>query len=230
MQVGVLGTGMVGRALSGKVAALGHETWVGTRDVPACFAQTEPARDGSGTFAQWHERNSGVQVVPFAEAAANAEVVLNATPGAVALDVLTMAGAANLEGKVLLDVSNPLDFSHGMPPSLFVCNTESLAERIQDAFPAARVVKSLNTVNAHVMVDPVSVAGGEHTMFVAGNDDEAKAVVTEILRGWFGWKHVIDLGDLTGARAMEMYLPLWLRIMQAQRTPAFNIAVAPQPG
>lgn len=136
-----------------------------------------------------------------------------------------MAGADNLEGKVLLDVSNPLDFSRGVPPSLLVCNTESLAERIQGAFAGARVVKSLNTVNAHVMVDPASVAGGEHAMFVAGNDDAAKDVVTEILRGWFGWKHVYDLGDLTGARAMEMYLPLWLRIMQSVQTPSFNIAV-----
>jgi 8-hydroxy-5-deazaflavin:NADPH oxidoreductase len=225
VRIAVLGTGMVGRALSGKLAALGHETWLGTRDVAACLAQTEAARDGSGTLAEWHGRNPQVQVATFAEAAGNAEVVFNATAGTVSLDALKLAGEGNLAGKLLVDVANPLDFSKGMPPSLSVCNTDSLAEQIQGAFPTAKVVKSLNTVTAHLMADPGQLAEGEHTMFVAGNDGDAKAAATEILRE-FGWKNVLDLGDLTAARGMEMYLPLWLSMMmQGAKTPMFNIAV-----
>jgi predicted dinucleotide-binding enzyme len=225
MRIGVLGTGMVGRALSGKLATLGHETRLGTRDVSAAMANTEAARDGSGTLAEWHGRNPAVQVGPFSEAAANAELVINATAGDASIDALGLAGEANLEGKVLVDVSNALDFSHGMPPTMFVSNTDSLAERIQAAFPAARVVKSLNTVAAAVMVEPARLAGGEHTMFVAGNDEAAKADVVALLRDGFGWKHVMDIGDITAARGMEMYIVLWLRSMQALQTPMFNIAV-----
>jgi predicted dinucleotide-binding enzyme len=226
VRIAVLGTGVVGRALSGKLASLGHETWLGTRDVAAALAQTEAARDGSGTFAEWHGRNSQVQVATFAEAAGNAEVVFNATAGTASLDALNRAGEENLAGKLLIDVANPLDFSKGMPPSLSVCNTDSLAEQIQEAFPGAKVVKTLNTVSAHIMVDPGQVAQGEHTMFVAGNDGDAKATVTEILQAGFGWRSVLDLGDLTAARGMEMYLPLWLSVMmQGAKTPTFNIAV-----
>jgi predicted dinucleotide-binding enzyme len=226
MRIAVLGTGMVGRALSGKLAALGHETWLGTRDVAASLANTEAARDGTGTFAEWHERNPQVQVATFAEAAGNAEVVFNATAGTASLDALKLSGEENLAGKLLVDVANPLDFSKGMPPSLSVCNTDSLAEQIQGAFPAAKVVKTLNTVTAHLMVDAGQLAQGEHTMFVAGNDGDAKATVTEILREGFGWKNVLDLGDLTAARGMEMYLPLWLSMMmQGVKSPMFNVAV-----
>ena len=226
MRIGVLGTGMVGRTLSAKFAELGHETRIGTRDVGAAMASTEVTRDGTGTFAQWQENNPQVPVARFADVAAHGEVVLNATSGGASLDALRMAGEGNLKGKVLIDVSNPLDFSRGFPPTLSVCNTDSVAERIQEAFPAARVVKTLNTVGAPVMVAPSAVAGGEHTMFVAGNDREAKSLVTDtFLRGGFGWKHVMDLGDIKSARGMEMYLPLWLSLMQVGGSPLFNIAV-----
>jgi 8-hydroxy-5-deazaflavin:NADPH oxidoreductase len=225
VRVAVLGTGMVGRALSGKLAALGHETWIGTRDVEAAMGSTEAARDGSGTFSEWLSGNDAVRAATFAEAAEAAEVVFNATSGMASLDALGLAGAENLSGKILVDVSNPLDFSRGMPPSLSVCNTDSLAEQIQATFPDARVVKSLNTVTAGLMVDPGRVAGGEHAVFVASDDADAKATVTGILRDGFGWKHVVDLGGITAARGMEMYLPLWLGMMGALQTPMFNIAV-----
>ncbi len=226
MKVAVLGTGGVGRTLAGKVADLGHDTVIGTRDPVALMARSEPDMMGNPPFSAWHGDHDGIRVASFAEAGAHGEFVVNATAGVASLAVLEAVGEANLAGKVLLDIANPLDFSQGMPPSLSVCNTDSLAEQIQSAFPASRVVKSLNTVTAALMVDATSVGDGEHAMFISGNDAAAKAEVTTILRDWFGWKHVMDLGDLTGARAMEMYLPLWLRIFTSTGNPVFNIAIA----
>jgi predicted dinucleotide-binding enzyme len=164
----------------------------------------------------------------FADAAAHGELVFNCTNGAASLDALTAAGADNLDGKVLVDVTNALDFSGG-GPALFTSTTESLGERIQAAFPGARVVKSLNTINCNLMVDAASVPG-DHVVFVAGNDDDAKARTRELL-GEFGWpaERVVDLGDITGARATEHYLMLWLRLMGVVGGPNFNISVSTMP-
>ena len=156
---------------------------------------------------------------------AAADLVVNATSGAGSLDALRQAGEANLDGKVLVDVANPLDFSQGMPPSLSVSNTDCLGECIQREFPNARVVKTLNTVNASVMVNPGLVGGGDHTVFVSGNDPEAKALVTGLLTDGFGWRDVIDLGDITTARGAEMQMALWLRLMGSLGTPMFNFKV-----
>jgi predicted dinucleotide-binding enzyme len=161
----------------------------------------------------------------FAEAAAHGEIVINAASGRGSLEALQMAGADRLKDKILIDVSNPLDFSKGFPPSLFISNTESLGERIQSAFPSAKVVKTLNTVSAVVMVDPGKVGGGEHDLFVSGNDAAAKSRVSGLLKAWFGWKHVVDLGDITTARGTEMYLALWVRLYGKLKIPAFNIHV-----
>lgn len=125
-----------------------------------------------------------------------------------------------------MDVSNPLDFSSGMPPSLSVCNTDSLGEQIQRAFPNARVVKTLNTINANVMVNPLLVAGGDHDVFVSGDDADARARVSELLKSWFGWRSVIDLGDITTARGTEMMLPVWVRLWGALGTPMFNFKIS----
>jgi predicted dinucleotide-binding enzyme len=184
MRFGVLGTGVVGRTLAAKLRELGHEVMIGSR-------------------------TAGEDKRPFAEAAAFGDVVVNATGGGNSLAALEAAGAENLRGKVLVDVSNPLDFSRGMPPTLSVCNDDSIGEQIQRAFPDVKVVKSLNTVNADVMVEP-SVIPGEHSIFVAGDDEEAKA-------------QVVDLGGIDGSRAMEMYLPLWLRLYGAFGTPHVTI-------
>jgi predicted dinucleotide-binding enzyme len=199
MRIAVLGTGMVGQAIAGKLRDLGHDVQVGSRS----------AGDGK---------------VEFAAAAAHGEVVFNCTSGAASLDALAAAGEENLSGKLLVDVANPLDFSGG-GPALFTDSTDSLGERIQTAFPSARVVKSLNTVNASVMVDPGTVPG-EHVVFVAGDDAGAKDEVRSLL-GELGWpsERVIDIGDITGARGAEQYLLLWLRLMNATGTAAFNIAV-----
>ena len=221
MKVAVLGTGTVGRTLAGGITATGREVALGTRD-PDALATRE--LDGE-SFGAWVARTPGVSVATFADAAADAELVINATPGTVSMAVLEAAGADNLREKIVVDVANPLDFSRGMPPSLSVVNTDSLAEQIQRAFPDARVVKALNTVNARVMVNPGALGDGDHDMLICGNDLQAKAAVTVILRDWFGWATVHDIGDITAARGMEMYLPLWLHLMSSLRTPMFNVKI-----
>ena len=223
MKIAVLGTGMVGQALAGRLDELGHDVVVGTRDPQATLARTEPDGMGNPPFSAWLQGHQGVGLATFADAAAGAELVVNATSGSGALPALELAGADNLDGKVILDISNPLDFSAGFPPTLFVKDTDSLGEQVQRAFPQARVVKTLNTLNAHLMVNPKEL-GQESSVFVSGDDATAKATVTELLES-FGHTDVIDLGDITTARGTEMLLPVWLRLMGALGTPAFNFKV-----
>jgi len=225
MRIGVLGTGMVGQTLSGALARLGHEVVIGTRDPEAAVARTEAPRPGMSSFSEWHASNPSVKVAAFAEAAGHGEIVFNATSGTGSLDALRAAGEERLEGKILVDIANPLDFSAGMPPTLSVANTDSLGEQIQRAFPEAKVVKTLNTVTAAVMVEPQAVGDGDHHLFVSGDDPAAKREVTRLLQEWFGWRNVIDLGDITTSRGTEMYLALWIRLMPATGSPMFNIKV-----
>lgn len=211
MKYGVIGTGMVGLAISNRLAELGHEVMIGTRDV---------SKSGDKLKAK-HE---AVKVGTFAEAAAFGEVLFNATSGAVSIEALKMAGEANLNGKALVDISNPLDFSKGMPPSLFVSNTDSLGEQIQRTFPQLKVVKALNTVTAPIMVDAKQVAGGDHDLFICGDDVIAKETVINVLR-MFGWMNIHDLGDISNARATEAVLPIWVRLYGKLGTPMFNFKV-----
>lgn len=215
MKIAVLGTGMVGVALASKLVALGHEVTMGSRSA------------SSETGKAWLDsvKSENAHVATFKDAAAGAELIFNATRGSLSLEVLNAAGKENLKGKVLVDVSNPLDFSNGMPPTLTVCNTDSVGEQVQAAFPDTKVVKTLNTVNANLMVDPSGVPG-DHTLFLSGNDAGAKKFVEDtVLREWFGWKNVLDLGDITTARGTEMFLPLWVRLWGALGTPSFNIQI-----
>lgn len=223
MRVGILGSGMVGQTIGAKLAERGVDVVLGTRTP----SQLEEKRGMGGPLAEWVAKvGKRGRLGTFAEAAAHGEIVINATSGTGSLQALSMAGAKNLAGKILIDIANPLDFSKGMPPSLTVCNTDSLAEQIQKAFPETKVVKTLNTTNAYVMVDPSLVAGGEHDIFVSGNDADAKQRVTSLLKEWFGWKSVIDLGDITTARGTEMMLPIWVRLWGALGTPMFNFRIA----
>jgi predicted dinucleotide-binding enzyme len=224
MKIAVLGTGTVGRTIAGKLSELGHDVVIGTRDPEATLARSDPDAMGNPPYPAWQADHPEVHLAPFADAAASGELVVNATGGGGSIDALAQAGDANLTGKVLLDISNPLDFSQGFPPSLFVKDTDSLAEQIQRAFPGARVVKSLNTMTAAVMVDPGRVGGGDHSVFVSGDDPEAKHTVIALLEA-LGHRDVIDLGDLSTARGAEMYMSLWLRAMGALGTPLFNIKV-----
>ena len=168
------------------------------------------------------ERTGG-KAGTFRDAAAHGEMIVQCARGNIAVEVLRQAGAENLDGKILIDVSLPLDFSAGFPPSLFVQNTDSLGEMIQREFPAAKVVKTLNTMNNAIMVDPRKLPGTT-TVFVSGNDKPAKGRVMDLLRA-FGWTSIIDLGDITTARGTEMLLPLWVRLYSALGTADFNIAV-----
>jgi len=223
MNIAVLGTGMVGQAIAGRLAGLGHSVVVGTRDPEATLARTEPDGMGNPPFSAWHAQHPEVGLATFADAAAGAELVVNASNGGTTLELLGLAGAENLAGKTLLDIANPLDFSQGFPPSLFVKDTDSLAEQVQRAFPEAKVIKALNTLTAHLMVEPKSL-GQSSTVFVSGDDAEAKATVVELLES-FGHDDVIDLGPLETARGTEMLLPLWLRLMGALGTAQFNVKI-----
>ena len=224
MRFGILGTGTVGKTIAARLADLGHEVMVGTRNPEETLSRTEPDAYGNPPFGAWQEEHPEVRLGTFAEAAAHGEMVLNATAGSVSLEALERAGEGNLSGKVLMDVSNPLDFSKGMPPTLSVSNTDSLGEQIQRRYPEAKVVKTLNTMNANLMVDPAQLAGGDHSVFVGGDDAEAKGTVTDLLRS-FGWTDVIDLGDITTARGTEMVLPIWLRLFGALQRPVFNFKI-----
>ena len=224
VRLGILGTGVVGKTLAARLASLGHEVMVGTRDPEETTSRTEPDAYGNPPFGSWQEEHPEVKLGTFEEAAAHGEMVVNATAGGVSLEALELAGEGNLNSKIVMDVSNPLDFSQGMPPTLAVSNTDSLGEQIQRRFPGAKVVKTLNTMNAYLMVDPAQLAGADHTVFVSGDDAEAKQAVTELLES-FGWTDVIDLGDITTARGTEMLLPVWLRLFGALQKPVFNFKI-----
>ncbi|MEV4611455.1 NAD(P)-binding domain-containing protein [Kitasatospora sp. NPDC049258] len=214
MRFGIIGTGTVGRTLAAKLVSLGHEVTLGSRTSDNTAANEWADRSGpyghAGTFTQ---------------AAEFGEVVINATAGTVSLQALRLAGAEQLAGKVLVDVSNPLVFSATGQVSLEPVNTDSVGERIQREFPAARVVKALNTVNADVMVDPARLPG-THNLFIAGEDPEAKAVVRAMLVE-FGWPSaaVLDLGGITAARSLEMLMPLWLDLMRHFGHVDFNYSI-----
>ena len=215
MRIGVLGTGMVGAAIATKLVELGHEVMMGSRTT------------GNEQALEWvAAAGAGASQGTFADAAAHGEIVFNCTAGEASLAAIGSAAPGDLAGKVLVDVANPLDHSHGMPPGLFTSSFDSLGEQIQRALPDARVVKALNTVNCEVMVDPAKVPG-EHDVFVCGNDESAKTTVRELLES-FGWPadHILDLGDITAARGTEAYLLLWIRLWGALGTGHFNVKVA----
>jgi len=226
MRIAVLGTGVVGRTLAARLDGLGHDVVIGTRDPAVTMARTEPGGFGTAPYPQWQAEHPGIRLFSFAEAAAFAELLFNATSGAAAMAALVAAGEPALAGKVLIDVSNPLDYSRGMPPTLDPVNTDSLGEQLQRAFPATRVVKALNTMNCQVMVDPGRVPG-EHTAFVCGNDGAAKAAATGLIAS-FGWPPgaVLDVGDISAARGTEMLLPLWLRLMGSFGHADFNFHIS----
>jgi 8-hydroxy-5-deazaflavin:NADPH oxidoreductase len=214
MKIAVLGTGVVGDTIGTKLVQLGHDVCMGSRsstnEKAAAWAKKNGAKATQGTFA---------------DAAAFGSIIFNCTHGVASIEALKMSGAQNLKNKILIDIANALDFSKGMPPSLTVCNTDSLGEQIQRAFPETKVVKTLNTMNCLLMVNPGLVAHGDHDIFICGNDAEAKKTVVNILKDWFGWKSIIDLGDISAARATEMLLPIWVRLMGKYQSPNFNFKI-----
>ncbi|MFZ5445537.1 MAG: NADPH-dependent F420 reductase [Myxococcota bacterium] len=214
MKIAIFGTGSVGETLGSKLIELGHEVTMGSRtannEKAAAWVKKSGARARQGTFA---------------DAAKAGDFIINATLGSGTIEAFKMAGAENVAGKVVLDLSNPLDFSRGMPPSLFLSNTDSLGEALQREFPKARVVKALNTMWCGIMVNPRMLPESHHT-FVAGNDPAAKDEVKQLLAS-FGWKpeEIVDIGDITGARATESVLPIWLRLYGSLKTGAFSLKI-----
>ena len=215
MKIAILGTGMVGTTLGSKLVAKGHDVRMGSRTADNAKAM------------EWI-KHKGPQAShgTFADAAAHGEIIFNCTSGGVSLEALNAAGSENLNGKILIDLANPLDFSKGMPPSLIpsLSNTTSLGEEIQKAFPEAKVVKTLNTMNCMLMADS-SLVAGDHDIFICGNDAHSKERVKDLLAADFGWKNIIDLGDISGARGTEMLLPIWIRLWGVHQSPNFNFRI-----
>jgi 8-hydroxy-5-deazaflavin:NADPH oxidoreductase len=223
MKIGIIGGGGVAQVFGAGLMALGHDVVLGIREVtPVELAKD---RSNAATLADW-QTQSGGKVMTMAQAAAHGDIIVNATAGQASLAALALAGAANLKGKVLIDIANALDFSAGMPPFLNAAYTgpTSLGEQIQAAYPDTHVVKAFNTVAAAVMVNPALVPGA-HDLFIAGNDAGAKATVGEIAHA-LGWQHITDLGDIVGARASEALLPIWVRLWTTSGSPMHNLHVA----
>lgn len=225
MKTAVFGTGIVGQVIGNRLAGLGHSVTIGTRDVNKTLARTDKDAYGNPPFAEWLKQNNSVQLKAYTEAAASAEIIFNCTQGQGSVEALKQAGEVNLKGKIIIDISNPLDFSKGMPPFLSPGNTDSLGEQIQRTFPETKVVKTLNTMNCFLMVNPAALPG-DHNVFVSGNDASAKDKAKEILKS-FGWKesNMIDLGDITSARGTEQLLPIWIRLYGALKNPMFNFNI-----
>ena len=228
MKIAIIGTGIVGRTIASKLAELNYEVMMGTRNVSDKLASTAKDNYGNPPFNEWLRENSNVKLGTFSEAAAYGELVINATNGGNSVTALILAGKKNLARKVLIDIANPLDFSKGMPPSLLagLNNTYSLAEEIQKTFPETDVVKTLNTMWCGLMINPKLIGKGDHINFICGNDEEAKTRVKNILNQ-FGWqdKNILDLGDITGARATESMLPIWVRVMGVLKGGVFNFKI-----
>lgn len=210
MKIGVLGTGNVGHAIAGRFIELGHMVMMGSRTADNEKAVEWAAKTGKNASAG-----------DFKQTAVFGEILVLCLNGAATVEALEMAGTDNFKGKIVIDITNPLDFSKGMPPTLFVCNTDSLGEQVQKTLPGAMVVKTLNIVTADVMVNPALVPG-EIDMLLCGDDENAKAKTTEILRS-FGWKSMIDLGSIQSARHMESFVLLWVNLWQKFGDPYFGI-------
>ncbi|MEU6312739.1 NAD(P)-binding domain-containing protein [Streptomyces sp. NPDC047014] len=217
MRYAVLGTGIVGRTLAARLDGLGHPVVIGTRSPEATLGRAE--------YAEWQEVHPRVGLAGFAEAAREGGTLVNATGGRSGLAALSAAEPADLDGKVLLDVANPLDFAGGFPPLLDPVNDDSLGELLQRTFPRLRVVKTLNTMNCRIMVDPTLVPGPHH-VFLSGEDADAKRSARTLLHA-FGWEdpNILDLGGIETSRGTEMLLPAWLRLMTTLGHTDFNFHI-----
>jgi 8-hydroxy-5-deazaflavin:NADPH oxidoreductase len=220
MTIAILGTGSVGQTLAEKLIEIGHTVVMGTRDVAATVAREK--------FADWHSKHQAVALSTMNDAVQKADIIINALKGEATLAAFASLSAEHLTHKIVIDIANPLDSSKGFPPSLTaeLCNTNSLGEALQNAIPAARVVKTLSTMWCGIMVNPNMINQGQHINYICGNDAEAKATVKALLLE-MGWTEasILDLGDITNARGTEAYLLLWIRIYAATSNGAFNMNI-----
>lgn len=226
MKICVIGTGMVGQTVSSKLSSLGHDVEMATRNSQETANRDTVNQMTGYSFKQWKEEHPKINLINYSEVSNDNELFINATGGMVSIEALNLVGVEKMHSKTLIDISNPLDFSNGMPPTLSVCNDDSLGERIQAEFPSVRVVKSLNTMTTMIMMNPKMI-DGDHNVFMSSNFDDAKEEVRSLLLQ-IGWKgnSIIDLGDISTARGAEMLLPLWLRLWGALGTAEFNFHIA----
>lgn len=226
MKIAILGTGNVGQSFAEKLVSLGHEVKMGTRNVSTTMERKSTDNYGSLPFGEWHSKNGEVQLMTFKDAVSESEIVINALQGATALSVIRSCNKSDFDNKIVIDISNPLDFSQGFPPSLLegLNNTNSLGEEIQKELPKAKIVKTLNTMWSGLMVNPTMINNGEHQNYICGNDKEAKEKVITLLLS-FGWSkdNILDLGDITNARGTESTLLIWTRIYGVTQNGAFNM-------
>jgi 8-hydroxy-5-deazaflavin:NADPH oxidoreductase len=222
MNIAILGTGSVAQTWATRLVELGNTVTLGTRNVENTLSNTEKS------INDFLAANANISLKTFGEAVLEADVIVNATQGAGSIDAVG-AAYVNMKGKILVDVSNPLDFSGNGLPSLLpsLSNTNSLGEEIQKSYPEIKVVKTLNTMWCGIMVNPNMIDNGNHVNFISGNDANAKAEVKEFIKK-FGWKeeNILDLGDITNARGTEAMLPIWLRVWTATQNGAFNFRIA----
>jgi predicted dinucleotide-binding enzyme len=196
-RVGVLGTGEVGRRLAAGFESRGHEVVIGSRD------------PGKPELREWLS-GAGIKAATFREAAERGELLVLAVLGDAAQDAIDQAGAENFSGKVVIDAMNPLDFSGGFPPKLSISGEDSLGERVQRALPGANVVKAFNTIGNAYFVDP-EFSDGKPTMLIAGDDEPAKRLVSDVLAD-FGWPDTVDIGGIEGSRELEAICIAWVKI------------------
>ena len=198
-RIGVLGSGTVGKVLAAGFASRGHDVMIGTRDPDKPELQEWLAGEGSG-----------VKAGGFAQTAAHGNLLVLAVFGDAAEQAIAQAGPESFAGKVVIDTTNPLDFSRGFPPKLSISGEDSLGERVQRAIPQARVVKAFNTIGNPYYVDP-SFSEGKPTMLIAGNDEAAKQTVADVLHD-FGWPEPVDLGGIESSRELEAICIAWVKI------------------
>jgi predicted dinucleotide-binding enzyme len=220
MKIGIIGSGVVAQTLGTKLVELGHDVVLGTRDPK----KLDDKKNFTGSLNEWLTSiNHRAKVVTFKEAAQHGELLINATHGQASVEALQMAEAGQVGPKVLIDTANELDFSgKGFPP--LASGTRSVAFNIQSAFPNLKVVKSLNTITAPLMVNPQALKGGDHTIFMAGNDKDAKAKVADLLKS-FGWTDIMDLGEIQAAHGPEMLMGMWLVLYMSMKNGMFGIKI-----
>lgn len=224
MKIGIIGTGIVGRTHAEKLIELKHEVMLGTRSVERTLAEDKPNSTINRSFRDWQTSHPLAKIGTFNQATEFGEIIYNVLRGEIVIDVFSGLKKANLDDKIIIDIANALDFSKGMPPLLLVRDGNSLGEQLQKLLPTTKVVKTLNTVSAPLQINPALLADGDHQIFMSGNSLEAKKMVETILRS-YGWKNILDLGDITTARGTEMMMPIWLRLWEALGTPLFNYKI-----
>lgn len=225
MKIAVLGTGMVGKTLAGKLGEIGHDVRLGTRDPGETLGRPVPQEPDAITYQAWLQRTDRVELLTLAEAVAGAQLIFSSLKGSEVVSALSTLRDA-IGSTPLVDTTNPLSFPDGGAPVLTVSNTDSLGEQIQRALPAAPVVKALNTLSYELMVAPGLVGNGNHVLPICGNSAAAKTAVTQVLQQ-VGWPEsaILDLGDISNARGMEAWMLYWFRIMAKLGTARFGMQI-----